>query len=252
MRVISLNCSNTEIVAALGVADLLVGVDSDSDYPVEVVERLPRMGRDLDIEVDKVTALAPDLVLASNTVPGHEKVLAELEAVGLRFFAPETVSLQGTFDDICEIARLLGVEQRGHEVVEEMKLEMPALDRLDPPSILVQWWPKPVIAPGRLSWVHDLLGLAGATNPLGDRDVKSQPLEDAEVAELAPDAVVISWCGVKTENYRPDRVLDNPAWQDLDFVRKRRVYCVAEAFLGRPGPRLVDGYRALCEVAAAP
>ena len=37
MRVVSLTCSNTEIVCALGAADVLVGVDDHSDYPVEVV-----------------------------------------------------------------------------------------------------------------------------------------------------------------------------------------------------------------------
>ncbi len=35
MRVVSLNCSNTEIVCGLGCGDYLVGVDSDSDYPPE-------------------------------------------------------------------------------------------------------------------------------------------------------------------------------------------------------------------------
>ena len=249
MRVVSLNCSNTEILAALGCAPLLVGVGSDSDYPEEVVEPLPRLGRDLNIEVDRVVELEPDLVLASDTVPGHDKVLAALEAANLPYFAPETVSLEGTFDDIVNIAIRLGVEERGHALVEEMKLEMPYIECAAPPSILVQWWPKPVIAPGRMSWVHDLLELAGARSPLGELAVKSQPLDDAQVTELAPNAVVISWCGVKTSNYRPERILQNPAWQDLDFVRKGRVYCVPEAFLGRPGPRLVEGYRQLRDIA---
>src|SRR5262245_32085204 len=69
VRVVSLTCSNTEIVCALGLADCLVGVDNHSDYPVEVVTRLPRVGPDLDIDVERVAALEPDLVLASLTVP---------------------------------------------------------------------------------------------------------------------------------------------------------------------------------------
>ena len=48
MRVFSHTCSNTEIVCALGCAQLLVGVDSDSDYPPEVVAGLPKTGRDLE------------------------------------------------------------------------------------------------------------------------------------------------------------------------------------------------------------
>ena len=75
MRIVSLACSNTEIVWALGRADLLVGVDDHSDWPEEVVGPLPKVGPDLEIDVDKVAALEPDLVLATLTVPGHEKVV---------------------------------------------------------------------------------------------------------------------------------------------------------------------------------
>ena len=124
----------------------------------------------------------------------------------------------------------------------------PAPTRVDGgprPKLLVQWWPKPVIAPGRRSWVHDLLELAGAASPLGDEAVKSRPLEDDEVRALAPDAFVLSWCGVAPHKVRPDVVLRNPAWRDLAAIERRRVYLVPEAFLGRPSPRLVDGYRAL-------
>ena len=57
MRIVSLTCSNTEIVHALGMAHLLVGVDDDSDHPPEVVDALPRVGRDLDVDADRVAAL---------------------------------------------------------------------------------------------------------------------------------------------------------------------------------------------------
>jgi iron complex transport system substrate-binding protein len=114
----------------------------------------------------------------------------------------------------------------------------------------VQWWPKPVIAPGRLSWVTDVLRAAGARNPLGAEDVKSRPLEDEEVRELAPDAFVIAWCGVRPEKYRPDVIYRNPVWAELPALRDQRVFCVPEAYLGRPGPRLVEGVRAVRAIVA--
>ena len=83
MRVVSLACSNTEIVCALGCAHMLVGVDSHSDRPQEVVDGLPKVGPDLEIDIDAVAALKPDLVLASLTVPGHEEVVAGLEKASL-------------------------------------------------------------------------------------------------------------------------------------------------------------------------
>ena len=69
MRLFSHTCSNTEIVCALDCAELLIGIDTDSDYPPDVVADLPKLGRDLDLDVAGVIALRPDLVLTSLTVP---------------------------------------------------------------------------------------------------------------------------------------------------------------------------------------
>jgi len=246
MRIVSLACSNTEIVHALGCDHLLVGVDDHSDWPPDVVDRLPKVGPDLDIDVDRVRALEPDLVLATLTVPGHEKVVERLAAAGLPYVAPEPVSLEDVYRDVRDIGRLLGVPERAEALVAGMRAELAAPDPgPDAPTILVQWWPKPVISPGRRSWATDVLHAAGARGVLEDEDVKSRPLTDAEVAERAPDAVVLSWCGVHPSKYRPDVVLRNPWWADLAFVRDQRVYSVGEPWLGRPGPRLVEGVRAL-------
>ncbi len=251
MRIVSLTCSNTEIVCALGCSEMLAGVDSHSDYPSEVVQRLPRVGPDLGIRIEQVAELKPDLVLASLTVPGHEKIVASLESAGLPYLAPEPVSLCDVYSDILQIGDALNVRRRAQRVVEDMKqaLAQSAACR-NRPSLLIQWWPKPVIAPGRRSWVDDMIRLAGLSNPLGDRDVKSAPLSDDEVAAMNPDAVAISWCGVRYEKYRKKVVLRNPAFAKTAFVQNRSVYRISEAYLGRPSPRLVEGYRQLRHIAS--
>lgn len=253
MRIVSLACSNTEIVCALGCADLLVGVDDHSDYPEDVVAALPTVGPDLEIDVEKVAALEPDLVLATLTVPGHEKVVESLEAAGLPFIAPEPISIEDVYRDIRDIAERLGVADGAEGVIAGMRA---ALGRDDgsvdeSPTILVQWWPKPVITPGRHSWATDVIRAAGGRGVLGDEDHKSRPMTDDEVADADPDAVVLSWCGVHPDKYRPDVVLRNERWQDLDFVKQGHVFCIGEPFLGRPGPRLVEGVRAMREVVDA-
>ena len=60
-----------------------------------------------------------------------------------------------------------------------------------------------------------------------------------------PEAIVVSWCGVEPEKLRPDVVRARAAWRDVPAIANDRVYCVPEAWMGRPGPRLVDGVRAL-------
>ena len=247
LRVVSHTCSNTEIVCALGCAEMLVGVDDHSDYPVEVVSNLPRIGPDLGVDVERVKRLEPDLVLTSLTVPGHEKVIEALTAAKLPLLVVEPKSLMDVFADVERIACALGVDERGRELTNQMRAEtiddakVPGVR----PAILVEWWPKPVIVPGRHSWVSDMITLAGGVNPWAQRDCKSTPITDEDVIAAAPDAIVLSWCGVKPEKVRPDVVQKRVAWRHVPAVAKGRIYCVPEAWMGRPGPRLLEGLRAI-------
>lgn len=246
MRVFSHTCSNTEIVCALGCADLLIGVDTDSDYPPAVVAGLPKLGRDLNLDVAQVLALKPDLVLTSLTVPGHETIVEALRAAGQRTLVCDPQSLEDIYADIRRIAEALDVPGRGAELVAQMQAAMPrAAQPAVPPKVLLEWWPKPVITPARQSWATDLIALAGGINPWADVRAKSLPLTGEQVLAAAPDVIVMSWCGVREENYRADIVRRRPGWGEVPAVRDNHIYAITEAWLGRPGPRLVEGYQAL-------
>ena len=252
MRIVSLTCSNTEIVCALGCGEYLVGVDNHSDYPEDIVSVLPRVGPDLQIDIAKVQALKPDIVLASLTVPGHEKIIEGLEQAKLNYIAPEPISLEDIYTDIMSIAVELNVIDRATKLIQKMRNEIITSTELNvfPAKILIQWWPKPVIAPAQQSWVNGLIKAAGGINPLADRPVKSLPLKDEEVVDINPDAIVIAWCGVKPDKYRPEVIYRNKTFRCLDAIQNKRIYCISEAYLGRPSPRVVDGYRSLKKITA--
>lgn len=252
MRIVAHTCSNTEIVCALGRADWLVGTDEHSDFPPEVVSRLPRIGKDLDVDPEKVLALKPDLVITSLTVPGHDHVVAKLAAARLPMIVLAPKSVADVAENLRLVGRVLGVPERGEALATELT---DALDAPPPPAdaprVLVEWWPKPVIAAARQSWVDDLLRAAGAHNALGDQDLSSATLQPADAVALAPDAVVISWCGVPASHYRADVVTRRAGWEAVPAVARGQVHPIPEAYLGRPGPRLIDGLRALRGVVAA-
>lgn len=246
MRIVSHTCSNTEIVCALGAAELLVGVDADSDHPSEVVADLPKLGRDLSLDIAATVALKPDLVLTSRTLPGHDPLVQALEAAGLRTLVCEPLRLADVYADIGRIAEAIGRADDGRRLVARMREELkPHPPRGRRPRVLLEWWPKPVIAPTRDSWATELIELAGGDNPWGQRPGKSSPLSEAEILEAAPELVVMSWCGVKVENYRAELVRRRPGWQAVPAVRDGQIHAISEEFLGRPGPRLVQGYHAL-------
>lgn len=251
MRVVAHTCSNTEIVCALGCADYLVGVDEDSDYPPAVVAPLPKLGRDLSLDISAVLALKPDLVLTSLTLPGHEKIVGALQAEGLTTLVCAPLRLADVYSDIRRIAETLGVPERGENLVRQMQADMPAHHPEKRPRIQVEWWPKPVIVPALESWVTDVIQLAGGENAYAAHPSKSVQVSPELAGQHQPEVIVMSWCGVEEKNYRAEVVLRREGWSEITALRQQRVVPITEAFLGRPGPRLVEGYRALRRIITA-
>lgn len=248
MRIVTHTCSNTEIVCALGRADWLVGVDDHSDHPDEVVDRLPKIGPDLDIDIDRIRALKPDLVITSLTVPGHEACVQRIRDAGLPHLITQPHSLADVAADIRRVGQALDSGQRADEIAGRFD----ALRRPGPKPartpILVEWWPKPVIVPGRDSWVNEMLELAGGYNPFASTAAESTEVSTAQAVGASPEAIVMSWCGVDEDKYRPHVVSRREGWQDIPAIRNGNIYAISEAWLGRPGPRLLDGIQRLRHV----
>ena len=238
LRLASLTSSNSDILAALGVSGWVVAADSHSDAPG--LSGAVRLGPDLNIDVEALRAARPDLVLGSLSVPGMERVVEEVRAAGLPLLVLDPVSVPATLESIREIGAATGLTREAQALAAGLDAELRSLARTypRPPRVLVEWWPKPIIAATRESWVTDLLETLGAQNALGDRPGRSTPLTLEEVRAARPDLIVCSWCGAK--KLRPEvieaRGLGVP------------VVCVPESGLGRPGPRLIEGAR---QIAAA-
>jgi len=258
VRLVSLAPSNTEIVHALGLDDWLVGVDDWSDYPPETVELLPRLGPELQIDLDKVEALKPDLVLASLSVPGMERVVEGLAARGLPHVALNPLSLEDVYADILQVGRLAGVPDRAQAVVEDLRaraqeirasVEEAAGPRARPLDVYLEWWPKPLITPGRRSWVNDQLDLAGGRNVFADIDAPSRPVSDDDVFARDPDVILLCWQGSLEKVMDAGRVRSRPGWAErLRAVREDRIFVLPEELFGRPGPRLIEGAALLARI----
>jgi len=246
MRIVAHTCSNTEIVCALGRGDWLVGIDDHSDYPPEITEKTRKVGPDLDIDVGLIEQLKPDLVITSLTVPGHERCLARLEAAGLPCLVTQPHSLADIAADIRRIGAALDAGAAAEDLAARLEacLQRPAPEHA-PVPVLVEWWPKPVIAPGAKSWVNEMLRLAGGYNPWAGCDRESLEISTEMAVTAAPELIVMSWCGVQEAKYRPHIVRRREGWDSIPAIRNDRIVPISEAWLGRPGPRLIEGIERL-------
>lgn len=114
-RLVTLAPSNAEVVDALGAFDRVFACEDSSDYPASVA-KLPRLGPDLDPDLERVAALTPDLVLSSLSVPGMERVVTELRARGIPQVVLAPRSVAEVLDDLRRVGERLGLSARARQV----------------------------------------------------------------------------------------------------------------------------------------
>jgi iron complex transport system substrate-binding protein len=248
MRIVSLCPSNTEILFALGLGPHVVGVDDWSDWP-EDVKPLPRVGGDLNADLDRVQALRPDLVLASLSVPGMERNVEGLKERNLPHLVLDPHSLDEVLADFLTVGQACGVRTRAEQIVADAHRRIEAVRRRRPARRVVriywEWWPKPLIAAGRLSWVHQMSQLTGGRNVFDDVDQPSRVVTDADVIERDPQLLIICWCGTLQRVQEASRVSSRAGWEGVAGVVAGHVHCVPEALFGRPSQRLLEGLELL-------
>ncbi|MFG6120224.1 cobalamin-binding protein [Thalassobacillus sp. B23F22_16] len=252
MRIVSICPSNTELLEYLGKTEWLVGVDDYSDWP-ESVNQLPRLGPDLSIDIDKVAALEPDLVLASLSVPGMEKNIEGLKEKGLPFLILNPNTLEEIGEDLVTVGKAIGIEAEARGRKEEFLQTITiyrnkAAELKDRPSLYWEWWPKPIFTPGKANWLTEISELAGGYNIFRTETEANVKTDWDNVLERSPDHICMVWVGVKEEKMNPALVKKRPGWMEMPAIKEDRIHVLEESLYCRPSPRLLEGLKKLAEL----
>jgi iron complex transport system substrate-binding protein len=241
-RVVCLQPSATVILAAIGRLDCVVAC---TKYCAEVCPEVTSGGRVIvadswTAKTDEITSSRPDLVIAS--VPYQEKVVVEILKAGARFLGLAPKALGDIYADIAAIAGIMGVQERGQQVIAKMQAEIDSVRRriegAERPRIFCEEWGNPLLASQR--WVAELVEAAGG-EPVGAPG--AQTLAEAVLSE-DPDVLVAAWCGAG-ERVPLEKMVRRRGWEDMRAVRQGRVYCIRDEFLNTPAPTLIHGLHAL-------
>jgi iron complex transport system substrate-binding protein len=281
VRVVSLLPAATEIVAALGAGDWLVGVSHECDYP-PAVQALPRVTRStLDPalssgEIDRQMAaaqaagtspitidtallrrLAPDVILGQSVCgvcAVGENALAQ--ALGQLDAHPTVVTLhahdlEGVLGDIQRVGDALDLASEAEELVLGMRYRFHTVSNRAPrtahPRVLVLEWLDPPYVAGH--WVPELVAIAGGADVGNRPSVRSVARPWPELRALAPERVVIALCGFDVARARREA----GAVTDTDgraLVQDDAAFIDGNAYTSRPGPRLADAAELLARLMA--
>lgn len=253
MKLISICPSNTELLAYLGLTSSLIGVDNFSDWP-ESVTSLPRLGPDLNIDMDKVEKLQPDLVLASLSVPGMERNIEELKKRRIPYvIVPNPKSLAEVGECLLFVGRATNTFDKAKQLFEKYNKILENYQQLSmrvekPKTIFWEWWAKPIFTPGAENWLTEISKLSGGLNIFEDKPQASVQTEWEEVKKRNPDVICIIWVGVQKEKVNPKTILNRPDSGQIEAMKAKQLYILDEPLFCRPSPRLLLGLNKIASI----
>lgn len=275
MRVVSLLPSATEMVAALGAMESLVGVTHECDHPPVVESRLRVTTTSVQTEAspdvvdaevrelsgagspiftlleDRIRDLKPDLILTQALCDVCAVSETDVRALAARLEpAPQVLSLSattldGVLLDLSRVATLLGVDAEAEEFIAGARARMRRVHetlkaaQAPRPRTAVIEWGDPLYAAGH--WMPEMIKRAGGIDVLAEPGAHSVVVTMEQLRAADPEVILIAPCGYSLPRAvaEGDRLLAQDDWA---WARERRVFAIdANAFCSRPGPRLIDG-----------
>jgi iron complex transport system substrate-binding protein len=242
-RIVSLAPHLAEIAFAAGAGKRLVGVSAVSRHPAEAA-RLPVVASHGAIDIERIIALQPDLVLAWRS--GNPPLQIErLERLGFPVLETETSSLADVPRIIRLVGKLAGTESAAEESAEEVESQTRSLARryagASPVTVFVEIWHRPMLTLSGAHLVSDAIRLCAGRNVFAGARTLTPLVSREQVLVARPEAIVVT---------AGDGGEDLSAWRGFEpvpAVRRHRIYAIDPDLLYDQGPRVIEGVRALCE-----
>ncbi len=241
-RIVSLAPHATELLFAAGAGAAIVGVVAHSDWPPEA-RRLPQVGDAGALDLERIAALAPDLVVAwPYTAPAY---LAALRAREVRVFVSDPQSIAGIAADIEKLGALAGTPAVANAAAATLRARLAALAvprRATPLRVFYQIWNAPLYTVGGRHLISEAIAICGGQNVFAQLTLPAPAVTVEAVLAAQPDVIV----GGSDDGSRPPWLDAWNRWRTLPAVRNGNLFVASGDLMHRPGPRFVDGVAALC------
>ncbi len=231
-RIVSLVPAVTEELYILGVQDRIVGVTIYCQRPPEAQSK-EKVGTVVEVNVEKILSLRPDLVLASPLVD-HRQV-KKLRNLGVRvevFQAPR--DFQQLCNSFLELARLVKREREAREIIKRAKGKLQVIRErvkgFPRPRVFIQIGANPLVTAGGDSFINDFVALAGGVNIA--HNIKTSVYSREEVIQRNPDIILVVTMGIVGEREKESWL----KYKTVSAVKNRKTYTVDSYRFCSPTP----------------
>lgn len=242
-RIVSLAPHLSELLFAAGAGAKLVGTAAYSDFPA-AARRVPTIGDSSAVDIERVVALKPDLVLAwrSGNPAG---IIAKLEHLGLKVLVTEPSSLEVIADQIIALGRVAGTEATANQAAARLRRSIAALRReyrgRRPVSVFYQVWYAPLMTVNGRHVISEVIKMCGGRNIFAGLRPLIPRVSIEAVLAADPEAIVTA-----SDKPAAQALREWSDWKQLRAVRNGNLVALPSDDISRPTPRLLDGARLLC------
>lgn len=244
-RVIAMAPHVTELLFAAGGGAKVVGAMNYSDYP-EAAKKLPLVGSNAQIDVERLLALKPDLVVvwhSGNTA----RQIAQLESLGIPIFRSEPTRLEQVATSLERLGSLLGAEAAARKAAAHYRARIAALGarygKRAPVTVFYQVWDQPLYTLNDAQIASDIIRLCGGRNVFGELKTVAPQVGVEAVVARDPEVIL---AGRRYDPANPGLTLWQ-AYGGMTAVKRNNLFTVDGDLLSRPGPRTAEGAARLCE-----
>ncbi len=242
-RIVTLAPHLAEIAFAAGAGSQLVGVARYSDFP-EAVRGLPQVGDGARVDLERIIALKPDLILAWQS--GNQAAdIARLEKLGFAVFVTEPARLVDIPRLLRAIGELAGTLPAAMQAIEKYTNEINELQNSHSkrPALRVFYeiWHRPLLTVNGTHIISDVLALCGGRNVFAAAPVQTPTVSYEAVLAAQPAVILGGGSAAAAEEFAVQ-------WRaaPVAALRKVPVFYVDPDTIQRATPRIVEGARAIC------
>ncbi|SFD49917.1 cobalamin-binding protein [Massilia yuzhufengensis] len=248
-RIISMAPHATELLFAAGGGARVVGAMNYSDYP-EAAKAIPLVGSNSQIDMERVLALKPDLIVVWHT-GNTARQIAQVESLGVPVFHSEPRRLGQVADNIERLGQLLGTGEVAGPAAGALRTKLAGLEarygKRSPVTVFYQIWDQPLYTLNDAQIASDAIRVCGGRNVFGGLKVVAPQVSTEAVLAADPEAVL---AGKRYDPANPGLKVWAP-YKSMTAVKRGNLVTVDGELLTRPGPRTVEGAGLLCEALEA-
>lgn len=169
-RVISLAPSTTELAYAAGLGEKLVAASDFSDYPA-AANKLERVASWQGINVERILALKPDLILAWRG-GNPQRPLDQLAALGIPIFYSDARSFEQIAQELEKLTAYSPHPDRARQAAAHIRqYGHQSVHRSSPLRILIQLGTQPLFTSSADTLQNEIIFLCGGENIFADSRV---------------------------------------------------------------------------------